>query len=266
MKTPVLFKNANELLNGAIFHVTETIAKNQKKTLFREWAEPTTEIARFDLNVEDGAELEYVLYQNFAATSESLAKIVLTAGRNSRIKFTVIQNGASKSQVNVISQCAGEGSEIEIRGLQNGKDHQKLGVDFDAVHSVPHTKSDLQVWCVARDQSHSIFSGLVSIKEGAHHTEAYQKNKNLMLSEKAVIDSFPKLFIFNDDVKCAHGSSTSTLEPDQFVYLQSRGIDREQAEQMLTQGFIHQAIDWISDESIRTRLAKSLDVFEEEWG
>ena len=265
MKTPVLYKNAAELLKGALFQVSETVAANQKKTLFREWAEPTTEIARFNITVEDNAELEYVLFQNFAATSEALARIEIVGGRNSRVKLTVVQNGASKSHLEIVTRCAGEGSEVEIRGLQNAKDSQKFSVDFDAVHSVPHTKSDLQVWCVARDSSHSIFSGLVSIKEGAHHTEAYQRNKNLLLSAKATVDSFPKLFIYNDDVKCAHGSSTSTLEPDQFIYMQSRGIDREQDEQMLTQGFIHQAIDWISDEQIRSRLQKSLSVFEEEW-
>jgi Fe-S cluster assembly protein SufD len=265
MKEPILIKNSNELLNGSIFHVTESVEKNQQKVLFKEWGEPSTEVARFDLHAKEGAQVEYVLFQNHAVSSEAVAKIVLRADRDSHIKFTIIQQGASKSQVEIEAHCDGQGSNIEIRGLQNAKSTQKMSVDFKAYHGAPHTKTDLQVWCVARDQSHSIFNALVSIKPGSHHSEAYQKNKNLLLSPKAVIDTFPKLFIANDDVKAAHGSSTSTLEPEQFIYLQSRGIDREAAELMLTNGFIHQAIDWLSDETMKARLEKDLGIAEEAW-
>jgi Fe-S cluster assembly protein SufD len=265
MKEPVVFKNSKELLDASAFRVTETVEKLQQKVLFKEWAEPSTEVAHFDLIAREGAQLEYVLFQNHAMTADTLALITVRAERNSRVKLTVIQNGAAKSQLKIEAHCAGEGAEVEIRGLQNARGTQKLMVDFHAIHAVPHTKSDLQVWCIADDQAQSIFNGLMTIAEGSHHTESYQKNRNLLLSNKATIDTFPKLFIANHDVKAAHGSSTSTLEPDQFMYLQSRGIDHEQAEKMLVRGFIRQAIEWISDETIRTRIEKTLNVYEEVW-
>jgi len=260
MKEPVLFKNANELLKQSSFHVAETAKRDERKRLFREWGEHGTEAATFDLTADENSDFEYVLFQNHAKTSETVGRIVLQAKRGAKIRLILVQYGSTKSQLQIEARCDGEGSEIEIRGLQDARATQKLSMDFHSLHAVPHTKSDLQVWCVARDQSQSIFNGLMTIAHGAHHTEAYQKNKNLLLSPKAVIDTFPKLFIANDDVKAAHGSSTSTLNPDQFIYLQSRGIDRDEAERMLTQGFIRQALAGISDESIQTRILDAMEV------
>jgi len=113
---------------------------------------------------------------------------------------------------------------------------------------------------VAKDQSQTIFNGVISIAEGAHHTEAFQKNKNLILSERATVDSIPQLFIHNDDVKCAHGSSTSTLDPEQYIYLQSRGIGLSDAEQMITRGFMENAIHWIENSDTRTRVMDALEL------
>jgi Fe-S cluster assembly protein SufD len=117
---------------------------------------------------------------------------------------------------------------------------------------------------VAKDESQTIFSGIITIEKGAHHTEAFQKNKNLILSEKATVDSIPQLFIFNDDVKCAHGSSTSTLDPDQYIYLQSRGIGLQDAESMITRGFIENAIHWIENGATSARVHEVLGLQVEE--
>jgi len=110
-----------------------------------------------------------------------------------------------------------------------------------------------------------VFNGLIDIKKNAHHTEAFQKNRNLLLSDRATIDSFPKLLIANDAVKCAHGSSTSTLEPDQANYLRSRGISQEEAEHMMVQGFLRQALSEISDESCKKTLYQELSIVDEDW-
>ncbi len=262
MKEPVLFKDSSHLEASPEAAVRATAG--QKKFHFEEMA-PGSRVSKYSLHADEGSLLEVVFFQNGRLEDECLTKIKITVAQNAQVKFTFIQEGCARSEVEIDSECLGKGAEIELRGLQNAKGKQKQAIRVNAIHGVPHTKSDLKVWCVARDESHSIFNGLVTIKEGAHHTEAYQKNKNLLLSERAVIDSFPKLFIYNDDVKCAHGSSTSTLDDDQFYYLQTRGINPSEAEQMMVRGFLKQALDWISDESTRTKLENSLHIREEDF-
>jgi Fe-S cluster assembly protein SufD len=271
MKEPVLFKNHFALFESGSNQPTSEefmVLANEKKTRVKYWTELSAkntgpELASFHLHAKENSKLEYVLFQNLPENSEGIAQIKVTADKNAQVQFTVIQQGAARANVDVRAECLGEGADIQIRGLQNAKGAQKFAINVHAVHSVPHTRSDLVVWCVARDNSQSIFNALVTIEKNAHHTEAYQKNKNLLLSDKATIDTFPKLFIANDEVKCAHGSSTSTLEPEQFIYLQSRGINQVDAENMLTSGFLNQALDWISDAPEKIKLAKALQVYEE---
>ena len=269
MKEPVLFKNANEwFVPGASYSYQENLRVAQGCSLDKtvEWNRVVgngPQVASVELVAEANSQLEYVFFQNFAISGEgqsldSIGRIQVTAHAHSKVKLTVVQNGSNRSQIEVSTRCEGEGAEIEIRGLQQSKDEQKLAIQVNAVHPVPHTKSDLSVWCVAKDRSQSVFNGLITIEAGAHHTEAYQKNKNLILSEKATIDSFPKLLIANDEVKCAHGSSTSTIDPEQFLYLQCRGIDAQTAEKMLVNGVIHRAIDWLKHDQDRNLIAQAM--------
>lgn len=220
-----------------------------------------------ELTVGRNSTVEVVCLQNLNEDQEVQVNLTIRAASDSLVKVVVIQNGSKRGQFNVLTPNPGKGSSVRVFGLQHAKNGQKLEFRADAKHATPHTFSDLQVWCVARDDAHSIFNGLITIDEGAHHTEAFQKNKNLLLSPKATVDTFPKLFIFNDEVKCAHGSSTSTLEPDQLVYLESRGIPRAQAESMILSGFLNQALEQITDTPVRERVRKDLRLEREEvWG
>ena len=216
-------------------------------------------------DIAEAGSLEAVIFQNAGFTAEVKIQVKVVLAKNARVMLTVIQQGALKSQVEILTEARGEGAEINIRGLQHTKQNQKLSFSAHAHHFVPHTRSDLQVWCVAGDESHSIFNGLVTIEKGAHHTEAYQRNTNLLLSERATVDTFPKLFIANHDVKCAHGSSVSQIEPEQFYYLQSRGLDAAAAEKMLVMGFMHQSLDGLKNADTKQKLETILGLSEEEF-
>ncbi len=219
----------------------------------------------FKFHAGPGSVLEVVLFQNVPLSEDVQIKVAATTEKDSAFKLTVIQNGGSRALVDLHSESLGSNSKCEVRGLQNAKGSQKLFFNARGVHSIPHTSSDLQVWSAVQDESRCVFNGVIQIGQGASHTEAYQKNKNLILSDRATVDSFPKLLIANDQVKCAHGSSTSTLQPDQAAYLQSRGIDQSQAELMLVQGFLRQAISWIGNSECRRSIEKSLNLENEEW-
>ena len=270
MKEPVLFKDFDARIESARlqtampFVLQAETNTHAQKFEWKRWNEGASQVgAEVTLLAKEGSRFEYVLFQNLAENTETVASIKLKAEKNAHLIFIFIQNGSSKSQFKIETECKGEGSKIEVHGLQNAKRNQRFSVEVNSIHSVPHTQSDLKVWCVAQDQSHTIFNGLITIQKNAHHTEAYQKNKNLILSTQATVDSFPKLLIANDEVKCAHGSSTATLDEDQFTYFQSRGIDRATAETMLTTGFLNQALLNISDESVRAEIALEIGIPEE---
>ena len=260
MKIPALFKNQDLMTNVSKHDFVAEAGK--KSSFFYEWKESTSVEVLF--HAKKDSVMECVFLQNLDSTAELPAKINLVADRGAKIQCTIIHQGSQKSQITFDSRCAEEGAVIHIQALANSRSNQKHAFIANAVHPVPHTQSDLKVWCVAKDESQTIFNGVVTIEKGAHHTEAFQKNKNLILSEKATIDSIPQLFIFNDEVKCAHGSSTSTLDPNQAIYLQSRGISLSDAEDMITRGFIENAIHWIEDPQTLSRIHEVLGMQEEE--
>ncbi len=222
-------------------------------------------VHEIEIRLDEGARLEMVIEQAASAGVESLSRLKVKSGTDSSLKLTLVLHGGAKSAFEVDSSVEGRGARLELRGLLDAKSGQQFSLRADAVHSVPDTFSDLQVWCAARDESRTVFNGRIHILQSAPRTEAFQKNRNLMLSKRATVDSFPKLLIENDEVKCAHGSSTSSLEPEQTYYLQARGIDREAAEAMMLKGFLRQPLEWISDATLRQQIESRLGIVEEEW-
>lgn len=259
MKIPKIFKNNDQFPNATTQEYFSEVGGSA--SCFYEWN--SSNPVEITFHAKKDSFLECVFLQNLPMDSELPAQIKIFADRGAKIKCTIIHQGASKSQITFDSNCVEEGSEIHIQALAHSRSEQKHSFIANALHSVPHTQSDLKVWCVANDEAQTIFNGVITIAKGAHHTEAYQKNKNLILSEKATVDSVPQLFIYNDEVKCAHGSSTSTLDPEQYIYLQSRGINLSDAESMITRGFMENAIQWIENADTLTRLKNVLNIAEE---
>ncbi len=260
MKIPAIFKN----LELSVDTVRKEFVSEEGKTTSCIYEWNTSNSVEVLFHAKKDSVLECVFLQNLDNSAENFSKISLIADRGASIRCTIVQQGGLKSQILFDSKCAEEGSSIQIQAISNAKNNQKHGFTANMIHPVPHTQSDLKVWCVANGESQTIFNGVVTIEKGAHHTEAFQKNKNLILSEKATVDSIPQLFIFNDEVKCAHGSSTSTLDPNQYIYLQSRGINLADAEAMITRGFIESAVQWIKNPEISARVHEVLGLQTEE--
>ena len=260
MKIPALFKNQDLMATSMKKEFFSEVGAHA--SCFYEWNESSPVEVLF--HAKKDSELECVFLQNLEMKAELPAVIKIIADRGAKVKCTIVHQGALKSQITFDSNCAGEGSEIFIQALANTRSEQKHSFIAHSIHSVPHTHSDLKVWCVANDYAQTIFNGVITIEKGAHHTEAYQKNKNLILSEKATVDSVPQLFIYNDEVKCAHGSSTSTLDPEQYIYLQSRGINLADAENMITRGFMENAVQWVQNSETLSRIKNVLSIKEEE--
>jgi len=111
---------------------------------------------------------------------------------------------------------------------------------------------------VLDDEARGVFSGRVVVHPDAQKSDAEQSNRNLLLSPRAEADSRPQLEIYADDVKCAHGSATGSLDPEQLFYLRSRGLDAERARQLLVYGFAADALARLPLDGLRRRLAAAL--------
>jgi Fe-S cluster assembly protein SufD len=122
------------------------------------------------------------------------------------------------------------------------------------VHQAPNTKSDLLYKNALFDTARTIFSGLIIVDQDAQKTDAYQSNRNLMLSDEAEANSLPGLEIQANDVRCTHGATTSRIDPEQEFYFLSRGIPRKSAHELLIFGFFEEVLNRLESEELHAAL------------
>jgi Fe-S cluster assembly protein SufD len=105
-----------------------------------------------------------------------------------------------------------------------------------------------------KDHSHTVYSGLIRVQRNAEKTDAYQANRNLVLSDHAKADSKPELEILNNDVRCTHGSTVGQVDDEQLFYLESRGISHDDAQRLIVEGFFEDVINRVRVEAVRNVL------------
>jgi Fe-S cluster assembly protein SufD len=125
-------------------------------------------------------------------------------------------------------------------------------------HVQPHAISRQLHKCVVDGGAHAVFNGKIMVRHGAHHTDSQQSNHTLLLSDKAHVDTKPQLEIFNDDVKCTHGATIGQLDKDEVFYLQSRGVPRTHALNLLTYAFAAEVIERITIPSLKHSLEQTV--------
>jgi len=130
--------------------------------------------------------------------------------------------------------------DLKIYGLFIGKNKDDFTIKTVQHHIAPNSTSNLLIKGVFFDSSRFFYRGLVRIEKGAQKSYAYQKNQNLVLSDKVNIDSQPDLEILANDVFCTHGSTTGYLNEDEIFYLNTRGLSKDQAKNLLIDGFINE--------------------------
>jgi len=167
--------------------------------------------------------------------------------------------GTVRQDLNVILD--GENSEANLNGIYAGLKDSHIDNHISIFHKKPHTKSNQKYKGVLDDQSRGVFNGKVIIERDAQKTDAAQINKNLLLSDKAEVDTKPELCVDADDVKAAHGATVSQLDDNEVFYLQTRGISREVAERMLARGFLEEVLYEQKKSQIRSQLENVFSKF-----
>lgn len=145
-------------------------------------------------------------------------------------------------------------AELDLLGLAIEDRVRKVFTHSLISHDAPDCRSNELFKYVADDESEASFAGRILVQPGAFGTEAYQSNRNILASDNAHIYSKPQLEIYNDDVKCSHGTATGKLDENQIFYMRARGIELEDARRMLKQAFMADVIDRVRLESLRDRL------------
>jgi Fe-S cluster assembly protein SufD len=125
-------------------------------------------------------------------------------------------------------------------------------------HVAPHATSDLLYLTALDDKSRTIFAGLIKVEPGAKGTDAYQKVKNLILSDDADPNSMPGLEILNDEVRCSHGATNGPVSQDELFYMQARGITRDKARRLIVNGFFNNLLARLENETLRAYLEQIL--------
>lgn len=211
-----------------------------------------------EFKVADQARLKVNLVQNWGPAVQNFLRVAQTTGKDASIECTQVFAGGSLGQARVESTCECSGSKIDIYGAARGDGEQKFDFWVTANHPAPHTSSSTQYWAVMADQASSVFNGLIDIAQAGLKTDAYQKNRNLLLSNQATIHTLPKLLIAADDVKCAHGASVSSVDENQLFYLESRGLSRDEAQSMIVDGFTEPVISRLPGEDLQERVRSAL--------
>lgn len=192
--------------------------------------------------------------QNWNSNTISMQIGENIAKRDARVKNISVNLGAKKARFENRVKIIEPGADVKLYSLTVSEGDQEFDQRTHQYHLAPNATSDLLYKNALLDDSHTIFSGMIEVGEEAQQTDAYQTNRNLLLSSTATADSLPGLQIEANDVKCSHGATTGQIDPDELFYMKARGIEDRIAKQLLVFGFFEEIIGKIDNEELRDNL------------
>ncbi len=182
--------------------------------------------------------VKYVPVQRWSKDTISYMTQRMRIGKDGVAETALVSLGAGTGKVDCGAILSGPGANSHMFGLAIGDGKQHYDHHTVHYHEAGHTYSDLKFKAALHDRANSVYTGLIRIDEAATECEAYQENRNLLLSPKAKAESIPELEILNKDVRCSHGATVGKLDPEEIFYLESRGIPREDAIRLIVRGFV----------------------------
>ena len=211
-----------------------------------------------ELVVADRSHLTYVVVQDRHDQSLHFAAHRAEIGHDATLEWAACSTGSKTGKTRMETRLIGAGSTGRLSGVFVVDQKRHLDLDTTQEHDAPNAISDLAFKGVLLDQARSVWRGVIRVAEGAHGTDAYQENRNLLLSPNARADSIPGLEIDTNDVRCTHGATAGPVDPMLKFYLRSRGIPPLEAERMIVEGFLEDALERIPNERIRTALTTAV--------
>ncbi|MGQ9896659.1 MAG: Fe-S cluster assembly protein SufD [Acidobacteriota bacterium] len=211
-----------------------------------------------DVRLGQGANLTHIKVQTEGTAAYHIADLRVEIGRSAAFTGHAYALGGQLSRQDIQARFLDEGGECRLYGLQAIHGQQLADTHVMVDHAVPNSSSEVLYKGIFDEQARGVFDGRVLVRHGAQHTNATTTNKNLLLSEKARVDTKPQLEIFADDVKCSHGATVGQLDEDEIFYLRTRGLTLANARRLLTFGFAREVSEKLPLPSLKVRLDGAL--------
>jgi Fe-S cluster assembly protein SufD len=203
------------------------------------------------LSVGDGAELSQVRLMADASDAVNVTSQILTVGAKVKLNLFNMTGGGAVSRLQGFFTLAGEGTDLSVNGVNLLKGTQHGDTTLVVDHAVPHCTSREIFRAVVDDRAHSVFQGRIIVRPDAQKTDGKMMTRALLLSDEAEADNKPELEIFADDVTCGHGATAGALDDSLLFYLRARGLPEKEAQALLIQAFVGEAIEEIADDHLR---------------
>ncbi len=211
-----------------------------------------------ELIVGDDAKLRYVQVQDWGRNVWNFMTQRSILGRDAEMKNLQVTLGSKFSKNSIGSHLRGENALAEMLCIFFADGDQFFDHHTWQLHESPLATSDLEYKGAIKEKARSVFSGLIKVEEHAQRTDAYQQNRNLVLSRTARADTIPNLEIGANDVRCTHGATVSQVEDEHLFYLMARGIPKSEAQKLIVEGFFRPVIDRIPVEEIQDFLQAAI--------
>jgi Fe-S cluster assembly protein SufD len=256
---PILVVHGATGAGAAIFPHTLIVAEDNARVSVVDYFASTDETRQFACGANDiyaghGAKVAYAAAQCWSMVSLSLQFNSTVVRRDARVQSLNLHLGAKQARHESLSQLQAPGGFSEMLAVTIATGEREFDQRTLQIHQAPNTKSDLLYKNALLDKSRTIFSGLIIVDPDAQKTDAYQSNRNLMLSDDAESNSLPGLEIQANDVRCTHGATSSRIDPEQEFYLKARGIPPQAANELLIFGFFEEVLSRLESEELHAAL------------
>lgn len=220
--------------------------------------EPSLHAGIVEIYLGEGANLHFVELQSWGEHVWNFSHERVRVSRDANLDWIFGAIGSKLTKNFSDLDLVGEGATGRMSGFYFSDGNQHLDHDTQQNHLAPHTTSDLLFKGALKDQSRSVWQGMIYVAPGALKTDGYQANRNLILSPKAHADSIPGLEILADDVRCTHGATVGKIDPEQIFYLRTRGVPLGEASRLIVEGFFDPIMQRIPFDGVRDRFQEAI--------
>lgn len=248
---------------GLFAHTLAVLEDGASVKLIDHYASAATERQRFssgavELILKPGSSLQYFHLQDLAYDVWNFTSQTALLDRDTSLTWLVGTLGSQVTKAFLDCKMLGPGSNANLLGFFFGDSNQHFDQHTFQNHIVGHSTSDLLYKGALKGKAYSAFRGLIRVNPNAQRSDAYQANRNLLLSDHSHADSIPELEIEANDVRCTHGATVGPIDEEQIFYLMARGIERSLAEQLIVEGFFDPLMQKVPLPAVREELTEAL--------
>ncbi|MCK5076016.1 MAG: Fe-S cluster assembly protein SufD, partial [Calditrichia bacterium] len=212
-----------------------------------------------EIIVKENAGVNFARIQNLEDNAYYIDNGRAKVWDNGRFYHFQSNMGAGWAKTRFETKLVGQNADAKLDGICFASQNQHVHQTTMQIHEAPNSFSNLKYNTVVTDNAHTVYRGMIRAEENAQKIDAYQHNKNLILSDNAKADSIPGLEILTDDLSCSHGSTVGQIDQEQLYYLISRGIKEEDAKQLIVAGFLENIVQSLPDNNMKLLISDIIE-------